>query len=123
MPVPPQAARPSASPSAVSQRFLQRIESMPASDSSGPRNDKLDNVLTRWAAEATVGRAGASLSAVRLTSHDTLLVLFCASMLRVMLHFVNSTTFRAYTRCVGDGCLLCRLGNQAEQRDLVPVYD
>src|SRR5699024_9010057 len=28
-----------------------------------------------------------------------------------------------YTRCQGDGCLLCRLGKARKHFDLIPVYD
>jgi hypothetical protein len=92
-------------------------------DSISSRPGQLANVLAVWTSEATVGRGGGALPVVRLTLNETLLLIFCASMLRVMLHYVNGSTFRSYVRCPGTGCLLCRLGYQVEQRDLLPVYD
>jgi hypothetical protein len=82
--------------------------------------------LARWDAEAAAaaaGNAGTSVPVVRLDGNEHLLLPFTTSMTRVMLHFVESTSGRGYYRCAGADCLLCRLGRQAEVRDLLPVYD
>jgi hypothetical protein len=48
---------------------------------------------------------------------------FTTSMIRQAVHFVDSTHLRSYAQCLGGECLLCRVGNRIDTRDLLPVYE
>ncbi|WP_318519199.1 hypothetical protein [Photobacterium leiognathi] len=41
----------------------------------------------------------------------------------VAVHYNDYEEFRGYTKCNGDNCTLCRFGNKAAKRHLMPVYN
>jgi hypothetical protein len=86
-----------------------------------PAAAQLQDGLDRWDAEAAGDTA--RLSLIRIDANETLVVPFTTSMLRVKIHFLDTTAYRDYLHCGGDGCLLCRLGRRPDVRDLLPVYD
>jgi hypothetical protein len=77
--------------------------------------------LALWDSEAAELAPG-GLESVRLDNNEQLMIPFTLSMLRVELHFVDFAAIKAYVRCVGQDCLLCRVGRRPETRDLWPVY-
>lgn len=81
------------------------------------------NALTEWRREMTAGIAAAPLSVVRLDANERLLIPFTTGIRRCKLHFTDYPSLRGYTHCNENGCSLCRIGRQAEERDLLPMYD
>jgi hypothetical protein len=82
----------------------------------------LQDALKTWTAET--GAAGApDLTVLRLDASDRLVIPFTTTMARVTLHYLDASAYRGYLHCQGPDCLLCRIGRQAEVRDLLPVYD
>jgi hypothetical protein len=94
------------------------IRSSPAPQPQPQLQDGLD----LWDAETT-GPSVDALSAIHLDAHEKLLIPFTTGMKRVTLHYLDSAAFRGYVHCQGADCLVCRVGRQAEVRDLLPVYD
>jgi hypothetical protein len=83
---------------------------------------RLFNALEAWDAEAG-SQNFSSLSALRLDANERLLVPFSVQMQHAEVHYLDYPSVRGYFHCNGGGCLLCRIGNQKDVRDLWPVYD
>jgi hypothetical protein len=81
----------------------------------------LTNALEAWKQEA--GAAPASVEEARLDQNERLVVPFTTSVARTQVHYLNYPSLRGYVRCNGGGCLLCKIGQRADVRDLWPVYD
>jgi hypothetical protein len=84
-----------------------------------PKNAIVDAVA-KWSADTP--RALSNLTEVRLDASETIVVPFTTSVGEVAVHYVDYPSVRSYLRCNGDGCLLCRIGRQAEKRDLLPIF-
>ena len=93
-------------------------------DSTPPSKDspKVVDALELWRSEAS-DDVPVPLQLVRLDANERLLVLFATWMLRVLVHYLDTATYRGYVQCNGDDCLLCRVGRKHDIRDLLPVYD
>ena len=91
--------------------------SAPARKISGPVD-----ALELWAAEASE-LPRAVLKAIRLDRNERLIIPFTSSLVRQIVHYLESQAIRGYVTCHRDGCLLCRLGFASDERDLLPVYD
>jgi len=83
---------------------------------------QLVNTLARWHSEAA--SAGSQiLPLIRLDENEKLVIPFTTSGTRINLHFLDSAVLRGYVHCLGDSCLLCKVGKATETRDLLPAYD
>lgn len=93
-------------------------------DSTPPSKDspKVVDALELWRSEAS-DDVPVPLQLVRLDANERLLVLFATWMLRVLVHYLDTATYRGYVQCNGDDCLLCRVGRKHDIRDLLPVFD
>ena len=63
-----------------------------------------------------------SLDVVRFTESETAVILFTPNGESIDLHFCNEPEIARYLPCLGDTCLLCRIGRKKEPRLLFPVY-
>jgi hypothetical protein len=79
------------------------------------------DAVAKWKAEA--GAAPAPLAEVRLDPSERLLIPFTTDIVEAQVHYLDFPSLRGYVACNGDGCLLCRVGQRADARDLLPVYD
>jgi hypothetical protein len=80
------------------------------------------NALDLWDAESGPGGPPPNVPVVRTDGNERLLVVFTADVVRVELHYLDGADLRGYVHCNGQGCTLCRIGRQKDQRDLLPVY-
>lgn len=78
--------------------------------------------LATWDKELPVASAQ-DLSLVRLDQNERLVIPFTMSMVRVRIHYLESAAVHGYVHCNGEGCVLCQVGRQVDERDLLPVYD
>jgi hypothetical protein len=80
--------------------------------------------LAMWDAEDVDDAAPTpTLPVIRPDQNERLLTLFTGKMARTSLHYLKSKAIEGYMRCNGPDCLLCRIGNKPDVRDLLPVYD
>ena len=79
------------------------------------------DALSKWEAES--GAAPTALEEIRLDQNERLLVPFTTSVEEIGLHYLDYPSMPGYVRCIGEGCLLCRIKRKKDQRDLWPVYD
>jgi hypothetical protein len=86
-----------------------------------PRHRPVD-MMRAWREEAQV--APAMLAEARLGPNEELFVPFTTDgQVGVPVHYLDFPSVRGYHRCAGPDCLLCRAGQTADRRDLIPVYD
>jgi len=83
--------------------------------------DRLCDGLKLWEAEAESGSP--PLSPIHIGTSERFLILFTISMVRCDLHFLDFPTYRDCVRCRRRNCLLCRIGQRSQRRDLLPAYD
>jgi hypothetical protein len=62
------------------------------------------------------------LQVVRLGSDETAIIPFTAESVGVDLHYCSETDINSYVVCNGPDCVLCRIGRNRKQRQLLPVY-
>jgi hypothetical protein len=61
------------------------------------------------------------LDLARIDEDERVFIPFTADVAQVKVHYDNLTNDT--TRCAGSDCLLCRLGERAKPKTLLPVYD
>jgi hypothetical protein len=86
-----------------------------------PRGPALKDAVEKWRAEVSPG--GVGVAEIRLDGNTRHLVPFTTCVEEALVHFVDYDSMRGYVTCNQEGCLLCRVGRKADQRDLLPVYD
>ena len=63
-----------------------------------------------------------SIELVRFTENELAVIPFTPHGERVILHYCSEPELGHYVRCLGDSCLLCRIGREQAPRRLLPVY-
>lgn len=66
--------------------------------------------------------AAEDLALVRPGSDEVAFLPFTSTATPVDLHFCGEPELNSYVRCLGDDCLLCRIGKSKTTRRLLPVY-
>src|SRR2546423_467628 len=79
------------------------------------------NLLARWEKELPGQRLAPSL--LRIDVNDRCLIPFTLDGVPAEVHYVDDPAVRGYVHCNGKDCLLCRIGNRSDKRDLLPIYD
>jgi hypothetical protein len=82
---------------------------------------KTTNALCKWKAEA--GGSPDGIDEVRLDQNERLLIPFTTSVVEIQVHFLDYHSYREFVRCNGPHCIRCRIGQQPDTRDLLPVFD
>lgn len=96
-------------------------ENRPLKNDPSPSGQPV-NGLALWDDEALDAQGG-SLEIVRLDRNERLVIPFTTSMVRTEQHYIKFAAVSGSVMCNGPDCLLCRVGQQPEVRDLLPVYD
>jgi hypothetical protein len=78
------------------------------------------NMLERWAEESD--GTNVTIDLVRLSQDETPVIPFTTDGSLVKLHYCDDPETRSYVHCNGNGCLLCRIGRNQDERLLLPVY-
>ena len=97
------------------------IETQTQAPSQTLAQSQATDALALWGTE--VNTSPVNLSVIRLDGNERLVIPFTTTIARVKVHYFEVPSMREYIHCSGQDCLLCRVGRQVDERDLLPVYD
>jgi hypothetical protein len=58
---------------------------------------------------------------IRMGANEKAVIPFTSKATSLSVHYCEQPEISSYVQCVGEGCLLCRAGNVADERRLLPV--
>lgn len=127
-------ARPASAPAAASPRTklpfgIGRVP-LPGQAAAPSTLASTVDALDLWGAEARSadGLRGQDIRLARFGDNEGLYLLFMRSLVRAVVHYLDSASYRGYLLCNdpgsnGEGCHLCRAGRKPSVIDLLPAYD
>ena len=63
------------------------------------------------------------LRGFKVSQNPSPIVFISDTVETAVVHYTDYDEFRGYTKCNGENCSLCRIGNKAAKRHLMPVYN
>jgi hypothetical protein len=106
------------------QAVSDRLEDVKAQSSTEPQDSQVTSnrvdMLAVWSDDPEDNRE--TLGLVRLDNNEEVVIPFTTDGIQASIHYCDEPEIRAYVRCNGQGCTLCRIGRERDERFLLPVY-